>query len=62
MPEPGEVPKFKLFSPTMRVDVLVSDWRSELDPALPQEAKETALYGRTSPTDCRTRSTGRYAR
>jgi hypothetical protein len=45
MSEPGEVPTFKKFSPTMRVDVLVSDWRNALDPALPQEAKETALYG-----------------
>jgi hypothetical protein len=46
MGEPGDVPTFKVFSPTMRVDVLVSDWRNELDPALPQEAKEAALYGR----------------
>ncbi|HEV8049480.1 MAG TPA: hypothetical protein VGP88_02685 [Thermoplasmata archaeon] len=46
MAEPEGVPTFKTFSPTMRVDVLVSDWRSELDPALPQEAKEAALYGR----------------
>ena len=46
MAEPEGVPAFKTFSPSMRVDVLVSDWRSELDPALPQEAKETALYGR----------------
>jgi hypothetical protein len=46
MAEPGGVPTFKTFSPTMRVDVLVSDWRSELDPTLPEEAKETALYGR----------------
>ncbi|MCI4326550.1 MAG: hypothetical protein L3K16_02800 [Thermoplasmata archaeon] len=46
MAEPGGVPPFKTFSPTMRVDVLVSDWRSELDPTLPEEAKETVLYGR----------------
>jgi len=46
MAEPEGVPTFKTFSPTMRVDVLVSDWRSELDPALPHEAKEAALYGR----------------
>jgi hypothetical protein len=46
MPEPGAVPPFKALSPTMRVDVLVSDWRSELDPALSSEEKETALYGK----------------
>jgi pyruvate/2-oxoglutarate dehydrogenase complex dihydrolipoamide acyltransferase (E2) component len=46
MPEPSGVPAFKTLSPTMRVDVLVSDWRSELDPALSQEQKETELYGK----------------
>jgi hypothetical protein len=46
MAEPEGVPTFKTFSATMRVDVLVSDWRNELDPAMPQEAKESALYGR----------------
>ena len=40
------MPPFKSFSPTMRVDVLVSDWRSELDPELGHEEKETALFGR----------------
>ncbi len=34
------------FSPTMRVDVLVSDWRASLDPELSSEAKERELYGR----------------
>jgi hypothetical protein len=46
MAEVGAVPAFRTFSSTMRVDVLVSDWRSELDPELGREQKETALYGR----------------
>ncbi|MCI4322346.1 MAG: hypothetical protein L3K05_08595 [Thermoplasmata archaeon] len=46
MAEVGAVPTFRTFSSTMRVDVLVSDWRSELDPELGREQKETALYGR----------------
>lgn len=46
MADPSGVPTFKSFSATMRVDVLVSDWRSELDPDLTTEQKETALYGR----------------
>lgn len=29
----------------MRVDALVSDWRAALDPELPTEEKERALYG-----------------
>ncbi|MCI4325041.1 MAG: hypothetical protein L3K00_04045 [Thermoplasmata archaeon] len=46
MSDPSGVPTFKSFSATMRVDVLISDWRSELDPELTVEQKETALYGR----------------
>lgn len=46
MAEVGAVPEFKALSPTMRVDLLVSDWRGELAPELSQEAKETALYAR----------------
>ena len=46
MAEVGAVPEFKVLSPTMRVDLLISDWRGELDPALNQEQKETALYGK----------------
>lgn len=46
MADPSGVPPFKSFSATMRVDVLISDWRSELDPELSVEQKETALYGR----------------
>jgi hypothetical protein len=34
------------FSPTMRVDVLISDWRSELAPDASDEARERELYGR----------------
>jgi hypothetical protein len=44
MPDPSAVPARKEFSPTMRVDVLVGDWRSEPDPATPSETKERALY------------------
>jgi hypothetical protein len=46
MPDPSAVPTFKSLSATMRVDVLISDWRSELDPELTVEQKETGLYGR----------------
>jgi hypothetical protein len=33
------------FSPSMRTDVLISDWRAAIDPELPEEEKERALYG-----------------
>jgi hypothetical protein len=33
------------FSPSMRMDVLVSDWRAALDPELSEEEKERTLYG-----------------
>ncbi|MHB8351828.1 MAG: hypothetical protein ACYDFT_03925 [Thermoplasmata archaeon] len=39
-------PPFKLISASMRVDALVSDWRSELAPELSSEEKERTLYGR----------------
>ena len=60
MGEPGDVPTFKVFSPTMRVDVLVSDWRNELDPALPRRRRRrrsTDAPGRrtrrgTTASDC----------
>jgi len=42
----AEVPLLKEFSPTMRVDVLVSDWKAGLDPAGPEEERERELYGR----------------
>jgi hypothetical protein len=39
-----DVPPQKEFSPTMRVDVLVSDWKAALPPELPQEERERRLY------------------
>lgn len=44
MSEPSGVPRYREFSPTMRVDVLVGDWRGELAPELNSEEKERALY------------------
>lgn len=44
MTDPPEVPPLRSFSPTMRVDVMVSDWRNGLLPELPQEEKERRLY------------------
>jgi hypothetical protein len=35
----------KEFSPSMRVDVLISDWRAGLDAQLSEEEKEHELYG-----------------
>jgi hypothetical protein len=34
------------FSPSMRMDVLISDWRAALDPELSEEEKERTLYGK----------------
>jgi hypothetical protein len=42
--KPVEVPAQKEFSPTMRVDVLVSDWKAGLPPELPEEERERRLY------------------
>jgi hypothetical protein len=36
----------KLFSPTMRVDALLADWRGEISPELGVEERERELYGR----------------
>jgi hypothetical protein len=41
---PAEVPTQKEFSPTMRVDVLISDWKAALSPELPEEERERELY------------------
>ena len=41
---PTEVPPLKEFSPSMRVDLLISDWKAAIDPVLPQEERERALY------------------
>ncbi|HTW55745.1 MAG TPA: hypothetical protein VMG36_04770 [Thermoplasmata archaeon] len=46
MPGAEEVPPMREFSPTMRVDVLLSDWRAELPPEAPVEERERALYER----------------
>ncbi len=33
------------FSPSMRVDLLVSDWKAAIAPELPEEERERQLYG-----------------
>ena len=38
------VPAFKTFSPTMRVDALLGDWRAELPAELGPEEREARLY------------------
>ena len=45
MSAPSDVPAVKEFSPSMRVDVLISDMRAGLDPVLSEEQKEHDLYG-----------------
>ncbi|MFZ3356200.1 MAG: hypothetical protein WA549_05505 [Thermoplasmata archaeon] len=45
MATPAAPPKMTAFSPTMRVDVMISDWRAELLPELSAEEKERRLYG-----------------
>ncbi len=44
MAQPAPVPEVKEFSPSMRVDVLISDWRAGLDPESSEEERERALY------------------
>ncbi|MEM0129513.1 MAG: hypothetical protein QXG65_05075 [Thermoplasmata archaeon] len=39
-------PPFRTISPTQRVDLLVSDWHAELDPALDAATKVCTVYGR----------------
>ncbi|HXW67056.1 MAG TPA: hypothetical protein VEL82_04170 [Thermoplasmata archaeon] len=46
MAAPAPVPAQREFSPSMRVDVLISDWRAALDPELGEEERERALYAR----------------
>ncbi len=41
-----EVPPRKELSPSMRVDVMVADWKASLAPELPAEERERDLYGR----------------
>ncbi|MCI4330828.1 MAG: hypothetical protein L3K19_03135 [Thermoplasmata archaeon] len=45
MTEPAPVPTFRELSPTMRVDVLIADWRAALLPELSAEEQEANLYG-----------------
>ncbi len=44
MGTPAPVPAMREFSPSMRVDVLVSDWKAAEDPETPPETREHALY------------------
>ncbi len=44
MDGPAPVPPRKAFSPSMRVDALLSDWRSSLPPELSTAEKERKLY------------------
>ena len=44
MADPSAPPKFVTLSPTMRVDVMISDWRAMLLPELTNEEKERRLY------------------
>ncbi len=43
--EPPDVPTMRAFSPTMRVDALVSDWRADRNPKHSSEEQERELYG-----------------
>ncbi len=45
MSDAPEVPPFRAFSATMRVDALISDWRAALEPEHSTEEKERELYG-----------------
>ncbi|MGP8158870.1 MAG: hypothetical protein ACLPWO_04590 [Thermoplasmata archaeon] len=45
MPASNDVPSLKEFSPSMRVDLLISDWKAAIGPELPQEERERRLYG-----------------
>lgn len=42
----SDVPPFRAISPSMRVDLLISDWRAELLPEWSAEEKERRLYAR----------------
>jgi len=45
VPGPTDVPLLKEFSPSMRVDLLISDWKAAVDPELSDEERERRLYG-----------------
>jgi hypothetical protein len=42
---PSGVPERREFSPSMRVDVMIADWRAALDPEASVEERERSLYG-----------------
>ncbi|MCI4340530.1 MAG: hypothetical protein L3K06_01350 [Thermoplasmata archaeon] len=44
MADPAPVPTQKLFSSSMRVDALLSDWRAALEPEIGSEDRERSLY------------------
>jgi len=41
---PAPVPAMREFSPSMRVDVIVSDWKAAEEPEHPEEERERELY------------------
>ncbi|MCI4365434.1 MAG: hypothetical protein L3K10_05160 [Thermoplasmata archaeon] len=45
MAAPAGVPPMKEFSPSMRTDLMIADWRAALLPELSVEEKERRLYG-----------------
>jgi hypothetical protein len=45
MAVPAGVPPMKEFSPSMRTDLMIADWRAALLPELSVEEKERQLYG-----------------
>lgn len=46
MPDRTEIPEFRTFSPTNRVDILLSDWRAEIEPEHTAEESERRVYAR----------------
>ncbi|MGD0587217.1 MAG: hypothetical protein ABSA63_00245 [Thermoplasmata archaeon] len=44
MPATPDVPPLKEFSPSMRADLLISDWKAAIKPELSQEERERKLY------------------
>jgi len=45
MAAPAGPPLMKEFSPSMRTDLMIADWRAALEPELSVEEKERQLYG-----------------
>ena len=50
MPGPPAPPEFKALSPTMRVDLMISDWRAALPIEMGPEEQERELYERAFST------------